>query len=360
MRDAPCHPPFGPRKSQGLVDLQVNGFAGVDFNMGSGLSADQIDVAMRALLATGVTCLLPTLITATERELLERFLALDTAISTSEFGAAMCPGYHLEGPFLNPGQGYSGCHPAAAMTTPDYGLVERLEHRLSRPILLITLAPELPGADAFIRLARAAGKLVAIGHTAADVDQTAHAATLGAQLVTHLGNGLPPLLPKLINPIMAQLAEDRLCASFIADGIHIPPHVLKVLIRAVGSGRALLVSDAVAAAAAPCGLYPFAGMTIERDAAGIVRRQGQAGLAGSSLCLDTAVRNLVAWKIASPDEAIAMASARPAQLLAPALATHGIVQAPGELVWSAELTLAQLRFHDVSHGGDFGRSCGGG
>lgn len=339
-------------RSAGLVDLQVNGFAGIDFNC-TVLSGNDIDLAMEALLASGVTCLLPTLITAAEPELLARFAALDAAISSSRLGASMCPGYHLEGPFLNPAEGYAGCHPASDMAEPDYGLVERIERTLSRPILLVTLAPELPGSDAFIGRACAAGKLVAVGHSAADIVQTSRAAAAGATLATHLGNGLPQNLPKFANPIMAQLAEDRLMTSFIADGIHIPPHALKVLIRAAGPGRALLVSDAVSAAACKAGLYPFAGMTVQRDAAGRVGLPGQIGLAGSSLCLDAAVRNMVAWGIALFPEAIAMASTRPATLLAPALSAHGLTQASGELQWSQDLTLLRLQLgtveRDYSH-----------
>lgn len=322
-------------KSQGLVDLQVNGFAGIDFNAGI-FAPGQIDVAMRALSATGVTCLLPTLITATQDQLKTRIHALDAAITQSPAASRMCPGYHLEGPFLNPASGYAGCHPPAAMSLPDHALIEHLERGLARPILLITLAPELPGAQAFIRQARAAGKLVAIGHSATDFETATQAADSGATLSTHLGNGLPQMLPKLANPIIAQLAEDRLQACFIADGLHIPPHALKVLIRAAGP-RAILVSDAVAAAAQAAGLYPFAGMTVQRDAVGRVSIQGQPGLAGSSLCLDAAVRNLVAWGIAPPEQAIAMASTRPACLLAPALAAHGLRAPPGALNWSKDL-----------------------
>jgi N-acetylglucosamine-6-phosphate deacetylase len=322
-------------RSAGLVDLQVNGFAGVDFN-GGAFPPGALDTAMEAMLATGVTCALPTLITATAPELHTRFASLDAAISASKLARLMCPGYHLEGPFLNPADGYAGCHPPAAMTAPDYALVEELERHLDRPILLITIAAELPGAVVFIRAARAAGKLVAIGHSAADVTQVAAAAEAGAGLGTHLGNGLPQMLPKLANPIMAQLAEDRLAVSLIADGIHIPPHALKVLIRAAGP-RALLVTDATAAAAQPAGQYAFAGMTVARGADGTVRLPGQPGLAGSSLCLDAAVRNLVAWGIATPADAIAMASTRPMALLQPALAAHGLTQRPGELLWSEAL-----------------------
>ncbi len=332
-------------KSAGLVDLQVNGFAGIDFNAGF-FAPGVLDPVWEALLATGVTTLLPTMITATPDALEQRLMALDAAISASPLAAMMCPGYHLEGPFLNPAPGYAGCHPAEVMTAPDYALVERLERRLSRPILLLTLAPELPGALKCIGRAHAAGKLVAIGHSAADFTEVVAAADAGASLSTHLGNGLPQELHKLNNTLFAQLSEDRLSASFIADGIHLHPGALKVLLRARGDG-AFLVTDAVAAAAAPPGLYPFAGMAIERSAGGSVRLPGGATLAGSSLCLDQAVRNLVTWNLASAAEALTMASTRPAALLAPALAAHGLTLPASELSWSAQLMLRDLRLGPI-------------
>jgi N-acetylglucosamine-6-phosphate deacetylase len=328
-------------KSAGLVDLQVNGFAGLDFNAGE-FQAGALEQALEAVLATGVTTLLPTLITATPEQLESRFLALDAAISASPLGRIMCPGYHLEGPFLNPAQGYAGCHPATAMTVPDYALVARLERQLSRPILLLTLAPELPGAAECIRRARTAGKLVGIGHSAANFAEVAAAADAGAGMSTHLGNGLPQSLHKLDNTLFAQLAEDRLAAGLIADGIHLHPQALKVLLRAKGD-RALLVTDAVAAAAAPPGRYPFAGMEVERGVDGSVRVPGGTGLAGSSLCLDAAMRNLLRWGLADAAEALEMASSRPAALLAPALAAHGLTLPPAELLWSDALALRQLR-----------------
>ena len=333
-------------RSGGLVDLQVNGFAGVDFNAGEGLAAEGMDAALEAMLATGVTTLLPTLITASEAELAARFAALDQAVARSRLGPLMCPGYHLEGPFLNPAPGYAGCHPPAHMAAPDYALVERLERGLARPVLLVTVAPELPGSDAFIRQAVAAGKLVAVGHSAAGFSGVARAADAGASLVTHLGNGLPQMLPKLDNPVFAQLAEDRLAVSVIADGVHVPPEALKVLVRAAGPGRVVLVTDAVSAAAAPAGPHPFAGMVVTSDGRA-VRQAGAPSLAGSALCLDMALRNLVAWGIAAAGDAIAMASTRPAALLAPALAAHGIALAPAELAWSDGLRLRRLRLGPV-------------
>lgn len=330
------------RISAGLVDLQVNGFAGVDFNSGA-ITAAELDQALEAMLATGVTTCLPTIITAHPDELEARFKALDAAVAASRLGPAMCPGYHLEGPFLNPAAGYAGCHPPDAMTAADSGLVERLQKGLKRPILMVTIAPEIAGAAALIETLARQGRIVALGHTAADFDQVAAAAEAGATLSTHLGNGMPQTAHKLANPIFAQLAEDRVWASFIADGIHIHPKALQSLIRAKGLSRSILVTDAVVGAAAKPGRYDFAGMGVERLADGSVRQTGTALLAGSALCLDAAIRNVVAWGLATPDDAIAMASRHPLAVLAPALAAHGIALADNEVEWSDALKVRRVR-----------------
>lgn len=330
--------------STGLIDLQVNGYAGVDFN-DPALDAAALDHALHAMLSAGVTACLPTLITAPEPALAERFAALDRAVANSRLGPLMVPGFHLEGPFLNPAPGFAGCHPPDAMLPPDPVLLQRLAAPLTRPILLLTLAPEQPGGMALIAWARQQGMLVAIGHSAADEATVADAVQAGATLSTHLGNALPHTLAKFRNPLIAQLAEDRLAASFIADGIHIPPAALKVLLRAKGLSRAVLVTDATAAAAAPPGLYRFAGMSIEHAADGSVRVPGGDVLAGSALCLDQAVRNLVAWDLASPAEAIRLASANPAALLAPSLAARGIRLPQAAVTWSPALVPSAVAGH---------------
>jgi N-acetylglucosamine-6-phosphate deacetylase len=326
--------------SAGLVDLQVNGFAGIDFNTET-ITADALDQALEAMLATGVTTSLPTLITAYPDELEARFRALDAAVSASRLGPAICPGYHLEGPFLNSGAGYAGCHPPGAMTAADPALIARLQKLVARPILMVTLAPELPGALDLITTLSRSGTVVALGHTAADFSQIAAAAEAGATLSTHLGNGMPQSAHKLENPIFAQLAEDRLQASFIADGIHLHPAALKVLLRAKGLDRAMLVTDAVAGAAAQPGPYRFAGMDILRTPAGAIRLPSGA-LAGSALCLDQAVRNIVSWGIATPQQALAMASDHPLALLAPALAAHGLPMPEGKVTWREDLTVERV------------------
>jgi N-acetylglucosamine-6-phosphate deacetylase len=329
-------------RTPGLVDLQVNGFAGVDFNAGT-ITAGELDRALEAMLATGVTTCLPTLITARPHELEQRFRALDAAVSGSRLGPLMCPGYHLEGPFLNPAAGYAGCHPPDAMTAASAGLVTHLESLLSRPILMVTLAPEVAGGVALAGQLARLGKVVAIGHSAADFATVAAAADAGATVSTHLGNGLPQQMHKLANPLFAQLAEDRLMAGFIADGIHIHPQALKSLIRVKGFARSILVTDAVVAAGAVPGRYSFAGMPVDLSADGSVRQPGGASLAGSALKLDQAVRNLVAWGIATPGEAVAMASNHALACIAGALAKAGIALPESAVDWSPELCIRSVR-----------------
>ncbi len=323
-------------RSTGLLDLQVNGYAGVDFNT-TALTPDAFDHALRAMLNAGVTACLPTLITAPEDILAARIATLDQAVARSRLGPSMVLGYHLEGPFLNPTPGYAGCHPALAMVDPDPALLHRISVGLTRQILLLTLAPERDGAMALISWARAEGLLVAMGHTSADAATVTRAVESGVTLSTHLGNALPQPQPKFLNPLMAQLAEDRLTATFIADGIHIPPDALKVLLRAKGLERSILVTDATAAAAAPVGLYEFAGMSIERAADGTVRTPGSQVLAGSALCLDQAVRNIVKWGLAPEASAIAMASDCPAAVLQPALDRHGVQRPDSWVEWTDDL-----------------------
>lgn len=317
-------------RTSGLLDLQVNGYAGVDFNTAS-LTPEALDHALHAMLRAGVTHCLPTLITAPEADLAARLHALDRAIRGGRLGPIMVLGIHLEGPFLNPAQGYAGCHPASAMVPADPGLLERVMAGIGTPIRLVTLAPECPGALPLISWAVRRGIVTAMGHTAAGHDTVRRAADAGLSLSTHLGNALPQPQPKFLNPLIAQLAEDRLHASFIADGIHVPPHALGVLLRAKGLGRSILVTDATSAADTGPGVYEFAGMRIEHAADGSVREPGSPVLAGSALRLDQAVRNVTAWGFATAEQAIAMASARPAGVM-------GVPGVPSTVTWDEALT----------------------
>ncbi len=325
-------------RTSGLFDLQINGYAGVDFNDAS-LTPDALDHALAAMLRAGVTQCLPTVITASEAALAERLAALDEAIARSRLGALMVPGLHLEGPFLNPAPGFHGCHPREAMVAPDPALLERVTAGLRCKLRMLTLAVEREGAERVIAWAVARGVVVAIGHSDAGRDAVARAVAAGARMSTHLGNGLPGMLPKLDNPLLTQLAEDRLSASFIADGVHVPVPALKVMLRAKGWARSILVTDAVAAAAAPPGRYRFAGMTIVGGADGSVRNEAGA-LAGSSLRLDEAVGNLVRWGVCDLAQAAALAAGNPAALLGAAPL--------GQIDWTDDGRVRHIQVGDLS------------
>ncbi|MFV0386810.1 hypothetical protein [Paracoccus sp. (in: a-proteobacteria)] len=323
-------------RSAGLFDLQVNGYAGIDFN-DPGVTGRDMDHAFEAMRVAGVTGCLPTIITATRAEIAARLTALDAAVAASQLGRAMVPGYHLEGPFLNDGEGYHGCHPPSAMQDPDAGFIADLDAALKRPVMLVTLAPERPGGVAATARLAAMGKVVAIGHSAAGHDTVEAAVEAGAALSTHLGNGLPAQLPKLENTLLAQLAQPSLHACLIADGHHMSPQALAALIRLKGPERCVLVTDAVAAAGAAPGRHPFAGMQVTLGPDGKVTQPGAHGLAGSALCLDQAVRNVVTWKIVSPVEAVAMAGDRPRRAMARAFARAGLCPDPGSVEWTPDL-----------------------
>ena len=324
-------------RTAGLLDLQVNGYAGVDFN-DDVVTASAMDRALEAMRASGVTQCLPTLITAPLDVMDARLRALDAAVAASRLGPSMVPGYHLEGPFLNAEAGYCGCHPADAMRDPDAGAMLDMGTDLSRPVLLVTLAAERAGALEATAALSSAGVIVGVGHSSALFGDVGAFADAGGTLSTHLGNGLPASLPKLENTVLAQTAEPRLMACLIADGIHVPREALAALVRLKGRGRCALVTDAVCAAAAPPGRYVFAGMEVELGHDGAVRVPGQGGLAGSALRLDDAVRNVVRWGIADAAGAVEMASDAPRRALAAGLARRGFRIDPGAVTWDDGLS----------------------
>ncbi len=302
----------------GLVDLQVNGFAGVDFG-DPALSRDRIHHAVEAIAGTGVTRFLPTLISSS----LESFSACARALVRAAQPAIA--GLHMEGPYISPEDGFRGAHARAFVRDADVDDFRRRQDAAEGRIRLLTLAPEVPGALRLAEHAAASGVRVAIGHTAASGAQIADAVRAGASLSTHLGNGCASLLPRHPNVIWEQLAEDRLLASLIVDGHHLPPATVRAMVRAKTPARTILVTDAIAAAAMPPGRYTLAGQEVERDASGRVAAPGATNLAGSALTLDAAIANTVRFTGLALEEVLPMASSRPAGYLG--IATAGTVTA---------------------------------
>ncbi|MFM9082087.1 MAG: N-acetylglucosamine-6-phosphate deacetylase [Opitutaceae bacterium] len=277
--------------SHGLFDLQVNGFAGVDFQRPEITRAD-LDRAAEALRRHQTTGILFTLITdtidalAAQLERVERFRAESASVRE------MIAGYHIEGPYLLPEPGYHGAHDPRKMKAPDRAEFDRLQRAAGGRIRLVTLAPEWPGSPDFIRHLVASGVTASIGHSNADDRAIDAAVAAGLTMCTHVGNGVPQQMHRHDNIIQRVLARDELTAVFIPDGIHVPPGVLRNFVRAKPRAKVLFTTDCMAAAGAPPGRYTVGHIEVEAGAGGVVREPGKPNFAGSSLAMDAAVANI--------------------------------------------------------------------
>ena len=315
----------------GLVDLQVNGFAGVDFG-DPAITADDVRRAVDAIGKTGVTCFLPTLITSS----LEAFSACAHTLARARHPAIA--GIHMEGPYISPEDGPRGAHAREHVRGADVDDFRRRQDAAEGRIRIVTLAPEAPSALLLIEHLVCAGVRVAIGHTAADRAQIQDAVAAGATLSTHLGNGCAGTLPRHPNLIWEQLAEDRLLASLIVDGHHLPEATVRSMVRAKTPARTILVTDAMAAAGMPPGVYTLGGQKVELDRAGRVAAPGASNLAGSALTLPVAIGNAVRFTGLSLEDVIPMATTRPAEYIG--IRSTGTVVAE----WDAEaMTLRVVR-----------------
>lgn len=303
-----------PWLAPSFCDLQVNGGLGVGFN-DPDLSPDGVRLVAAECRRRGCGLFLPTVITDSPAAVERALRTLAAAVAADPGLAATVPGFHLEGPFLSPLDGFRGAHPAEHVRDPDFDLFARWQDAAGGRIRLVTLAPERPGAIRLIERLSAAGVVVALGHTAADADTIAAAADAGARLCTHLGNGLPATLPRHDNPLWPQLVEDRLWASVIADGHHLSASVLQAIARLKTTDRLLLVSDASPVAGLPPGRYPLWGRDCEVSADGRVGLAGTPYLAGSGTFLDAGVAGAVRLGGLSLDDAVALAAVRPRELL---------------------------------------------
>lgn len=318
-----------PVIAPGLLDLQVNGYRGIDFNAEK-LTGEMVRKASRELEAIGVLNFYPTLITGPLERVSASLEILAGVMDLKEDGP-LPSGIHLEGPFISPEDGPRGAHPKKYCLQPDAELLKGWQEKAGGHIKILTLAPELEGSEKLIRVCQTLGILVALGHTAASGEDIQRAVDAGAVLSTHLGNGAHQVLPRHPNYIWEQLAEDRLWASMIADGFHLSDSVLKIFARMKGD-RAILVSDGMCYAGMEPGTYdsPAAGR-VTLTAEGKLHLEGNPGtLAGSATGLDMAVRHMsritgfaTAWDMASvnparlmyPDRARGLSEGAPAKLL---------------------------------------------
>ena len=295
----------------GLIDLQVNGHCGDDLNADD-LTIDTVQSLAHRMLATGVTTFLPTLITASEEKIIRSLRIIAAARQADPLLMYMIPFVHLEGPHIAPDDGPRGAHPREHVRPPDLAEFQRWQDASGDLVGMVTLSPHYPGSSEYIHALSARGIHISLGHTSASADQIHAAATAGARLSTHLGNGVANLLPRHPNLIWTQLAEDRLTATFIADGHHLPADTLTVMMRAKTVQRAALISDLVTLAGLPPGEYvtPVGGKVyLHPD--GRLNVAGTPYLAGATATLKDAIAYVANNTGFSLGDATLMATANP-------------------------------------------------
>ncbi len=337
------NPPF---LAPGWIDLQVNGFAGVDYNSPT-TAHEEIARSIRVLHSCGVTRMLATVITGPQAGMVGALRNLAAAREQLPDGETI-EGLHVEGPYISPEEGPRGAHPRRWVRPPSLEEFARLQEAAGGLIRLVTLAPEWPGAPRFIEALVGLGVVVSIGHTNATTDEIATAVSAGATMSTHLGNAAHHALPRRTNYILDQLAENRLAASFIVDGIHLLPAFLKVALRAKGVERSVLITDAVAPAGCRPGRYVLGEIEVELMPddrvvlAGETVPAGETRLAGSALRMDQGVGNLMRLAGLSLREAVATATQNPARAGRIASRQRGL--AAGD-----RADLVQFRVDDARH-----------
>jgi N-acetylglucosamine-6-phosphate deacetylase len=277
----------------GFVDLQVNGYAGVDFNADS-LTADELHCACVRLEEDGVRGVLAAMITAPIEQMTARIVRFVKWREQDELVRRLVWGLHIEGPFISSESGYVGAHPREHVLPVDLEAMRRLLDVADGLARIVTLAPECDAEFKLTRLLSRQGIVVSAGHCNPTLDVLVQAIDTGLSMFTHLGNGCPAALDRHENVIQRVLSlSDRLWITFIADGAHIPFYVLRNFLKSVGFERAICVTDATAASRMGTGRFSLGGVEAVVGADGIPRLAGDPRyLAGSALTMPQTAINL--------------------------------------------------------------------
>lgn len=267
-------------KHNGFVDLQVNGYKGINFTSRK-LTIDDIHKATRALADAGTIAYCPTVCTD-NLKVYEHSLKLFARASQDPELAGRILGLHLEGPFISPLEGARGAHPPEFIRKPDIELLKRFQDWADGHIVLLTLSPETEGAIPLIKYAARNGIKISMGHHLAEDDIMERAVKAGATASTHLGNGMPNMINRHQNPLWWQLACDDIYGMFITDGYHLPADFIKVALRAKTAEKFIVVSDSVHLAGMPPGTYEFSGGKVVLAPSGRISFVNTPYLAGAS------------------------------------------------------------------------------
>jgi N-acetylglucosamine-6-phosphate deacetylase len=312
---APADAAALPWIAPGFIDIQTNGYGGQEFSS-QALTVEKVAAIAARQGAFGVTRFLPTVTTAGYDTLVHSVRTIAEACRQLNDVAPSVVGIHLEGPYIAAEDGPRGAHPLEHCRAPDWNEFQRIQDAAEGRIRILTMSPEYPDSSAFIRRVADSGVVVAIGHTAANSDQIRAAVDAGAQLSTHLGNGAHRALRRHPNYLWDQMAEDRLWASLIVDGHHLPREVVQTMVRAKSPERCILISDLSGLAGLPPGRYDtqLCALEILNDGRLVIAGQEQL-LAGASRPIGDGVANVMRFARVDLPTAVAMASLHPARLL---------------------------------------------
>lgn len=299
----------------GFIDNQVNGFAGVSFTFGGGdLTPEGVKKATAELWKTGVTTYIPTLTTNSFELLSKNFSVLAGVIDDPGLLGSIS-GFHLEGPFISPVDGFRGAHPLRFVRPPDWDEFLELNRAAGNKIIQVTVAPETEGAMDFISRCKSAGIIVGLGHHNGDVQTVAEAIDRGALIATHLGNGCANMINRHNNPLWPQLSDDRMMISIIGDGFHLNPEEIRVFYKVKGPEKTIITSDVTSYAALPPGKFVnIEGDTLELTPEGMVKYPAQNVLAGSASPLKKGIANVMKVTNCSLADAVNMVTRNPANL----------------------------------------------
>lgn len=290
----------------GLIDNQINGYKGVDFS-DIGLTTQRMRLAVDAIRNDGVTSFMPTVITGSNENLLRIFKNLAEALKDDEVRSSVT-GFHLEGPYISPEEGFYGCHPSAFIRKPSWDEFAKYQEVAKGNIKQVTVSPEVEGCLEFIRKCTEHNIIVALGHTNASADQIKMAVDNGARVSTHLGNGCANMIDRHRNPLWPQLANDLLTPSVIADGHHLLPEEIQVFYKVKGPNNIILTSDVTHLIGMAPGKYIFLGSEIVLTDDGLIKNPALNCLAGASMPLKRGVVNMMKYTGCKMGEAVNMAS----------------------------------------------------
>jgi N-acetylglucosamine-6-phosphate deacetylase len=295
----------------GFFDLQVNGFGGCDFNA-EHLQSQSIEAISERLLQEDVDSILVTLITDSIPAMVRRLQSLVCLRRSLPSFRKVTRGFHIEGPFLNPADGYRGAHPRDAILMADRSVMQELLDAADGLVRLVTLAPECDPGLRVTRMLSDSGVVVSAGHTDASLETLKAAIDAGLTMFTHLGNGCPSVVPRHDNIIHRVLSlRERLWICFIADGAHIPFFVLKTYLDLVGTERAIVVTDAMAGAGCAPGRYRLGRLELDIGDDLIARSPDGLHLAGSTVTMKQSLANLTEKLGFSPEVASSLLSENP-------------------------------------------------